>query len=72
MQGGVSVLGGDCGALGPLAETEHGGTNVLFTHTGLAEEQSLFELGSVAHTWSTTLDRLKELAESGSAQPALE
>ena len=53
-------------------ETEHGGTNVLFTHTGFPEEQSLFDLGSVAHTWSTILDRLMELAETGSTKPALE
>ena len=57
---------------GFLPETEHGGTNVLFTHTGFPEEQSLFELGSVAHTWSTILDRLKDLADNGSTTPALE
>lgn len=52
-------------------EAEHGGTNVVFEHTGLPDEQPLFERGSIAHTWSTVLDRLKVLAETGSAEPAL-
>ncbi len=54
-----------------LPETEHGGTNVLLTHTGFPDEQPLFDLGSVAHTWSTILDHLKVLAETGSSEPAL-
>jgi uncharacterized protein YndB with AHSA1/START domain len=52
-------------------EAEHGGTNVLFLHTGFSDEQPIFEHGSIAHTWSTILDRLKVLGETGSATPAL-
>ena len=53
-----------------LKETEHGGTNVLFVHAGFPDEQPMFEHGSIAHTWSTVLDRLKILAETGAARPA--
>jgi uncharacterized protein YndB with AHSA1/START domain len=52
-------------------ESEHGGTNVVFQHLGFPDEQTLFELGSVAHTWATILDHLKILAETGSGTPAL-
>jgi uncharacterized protein YndB with AHSA1/START domain len=52
-------------------EAEHGGTNVLFEHLGFSEDQPMFEHGSIAHTWSTILDQLKVLAETGSATPAL-
>jgi uncharacterized protein YndB with AHSA1/START domain len=53
------------------AEAEHGGTNVTFRHDGFPDEQSDFELGSVAHTWAQILDHLKELAETGSTTPPL-
>ena len=52
-------------------EEEHGGTRVLFTQTGLSDEQPIFEHGSVVHTWSTILDHLKELAETGATTPPL-
>ena len=52
-------------------EPEHGGTRVLFRHDGLAEEIPDWDLASVAHTWATILDRLKVLAETGHAEPAL-
>jgi len=52
-------------------EDEHGGTNVLFIQTGFPDAQPLQELGNVAHTWSTILDHLKELAETGSTEPPL-
>ncbi len=52
-------------------ESEHGGTNIVFQHTGFPDDQPLFELGSVAHTWSTILDHLKVLAETGTSTPAL-
>jgi uncharacterized protein YndB with AHSA1/START domain len=52
-------------------ETEHGGTNVLFQHAGFPQAQPLQEHGNIAHTWSTILDHLKELAESGSTTPPL-
>jgi uncharacterized protein YndB with AHSA1/START domain len=52
-------------------EEEHGGTRVLFTHTGFPDEQPAFEHGSIAHTWSTILDHLKELAETGATTPPL-
>jgi uncharacterized protein YndB with AHSA1/START domain len=54
-----------------VPETEHGGTNLLFRHLGFPDEQPLFAHGSVAHTWATILDRLKVLAETGTATPAL-
>jgi len=54
-----------------LAEPEHGGTNVLFVHAGFPDEQPVFENGSIAHTWAMVLDRLKVLAETGAATPAL-
>ncbi|MEX0984887.1 MAG: SRPBCC domain-containing protein [Actinomycetota bacterium] len=52
-------------------EDEHGGTNVLFMHTGFSDDVPSFELGSVAHTWSSILDHLKELAETGTTTPPL-
>lgn len=52
-------------------EDEHGGTNVLFTHRGFPDGQPDFEFGSIVHTWSTILDHLKELAETGSTEPPL-
>jgi hypothetical protein len=52
-------------------EVEHGGTNVLFEHSGLADTQPLFEYGTVVHTWAMVVDRLKVLAETGSAMPVL-
>jgi hypothetical protein len=52
-------------------EPEHGGTRVLFRHEGLAEEMPDWDLASVAHTWSTILERLKVLTETGHAEPVL-
>jgi uncharacterized protein YndB with AHSA1/START domain len=52
-------------------EEEHGGTQVLFMHRGFPDEQPGFEHGSIAHTWSTILDHLKELAETGATTPPL-
>jgi uncharacterized protein YndB with AHSA1/START domain len=52
-------------------EPEHGGTRVFFRHAGFPDEQPEWETGTVAHTWSTILDHLKTLAETGSSEPAL-
>jgi uncharacterized protein YndB with AHSA1/START domain len=52
-------------------EPEHDGTRVLFRHAGFPDDQPDWELATVAHTWSTILDQLKVLAETGSAMPAL-
>jgi uncharacterized protein YndB with AHSA1/START domain len=52
-------------------EPEHGGTRVLFRHAGFPDDEPDWDLASVAHTWATILDRLKVLAETGSATPAL-
>lgn len=52
-------------------EPEGGGTQVLFMHEGFPAEQPDWQLGTVAHTWSTVLDHLKEHAETGVTKPAL-
>jgi uncharacterized protein YndB with AHSA1/START domain len=52
-------------------EPEHGGTRVLFRHDGFPDDHPDFEHGSIAHTWSTILDHLKELAETGTTKPPL-
>jgi hypothetical protein len=52
-------------------EEEHGGPRVLFRHVGFADEQPEWEFASIAFTWAGILGRLKELAETGDAQPYL-
>lgn len=55
-------------ALGP---GEHAATKVFFRHAGFPDEQPEYEFASVSYTWAIVLERLKELAETGVAQPAL-
>ena len=50
---------------------EHGGTRLLFRHAGFSDAQTEWEFASVSYTWGTILERLKQLAETGSARPAL-
>lgn len=50
---------------------EPGGTKVLLRHLGFPEAQPEWEFASVAYTWATILERLKLLAETGHAEPAL-
>ena len=52
-------------------EEEHGGTRVLFRHAGFPDEQPEWDSASIASTWAGILDRLKVLAETGSAEPYL-
>ncbi len=55
--------------LGP--EPEHGGTRLLFTQTGFPDEQPDWDHATIVHTWAAILERLKQLAETGTATPAL-
>lgn len=50
---------------------EPGGTKVLFRQAGFPDAQPEWEFASVAYTWAIVLERLKLLAESGHAEPAL-
>lgn len=50
---------------------EAGGTKVLLKHVGFPDAQPEWEFASVAYTWATVLERLKLLAETGHAEPAL-
>jgi uncharacterized protein YndB with AHSA1/START domain len=54
-----------------LTDGEQAATRLLFRHVGFPDEQAEYEYASVSYTWAMVLARLKELAESGSAQPAL-
>jgi uncharacterized protein YndB with AHSA1/START domain len=50
---------------------EPGGTRVLFRQVGFPDAQPEWEFASVAYVWATVLERLKLLAETGRAEPAL-
>ena len=50
---------------------EHSGTNLLFVHAGIPDEQRMFEHGSIAHTWATILDRRQVLFDTGAGTPAV-
>ena len=50
---------------------EPGGTKVLLRQAGFPDDQPEWEFASVAYTWATVLERLKLLAETGHAEPAL-
>jgi uncharacterized protein YndB with AHSA1/START domain len=52
-------------------EEEHGGTRVLFRHSGFPVEQPEWDFASIAFTWAGILGRLKVLAETGTAEPYL-
>jgi uncharacterized protein YndB with AHSA1/START domain len=54
-----------------LSSGEQAATRLVFRHAGFPDEQSDYEFASVSYTWALVLERLKELAEKGSAQPAL-
>jgi uncharacterized protein YndB with AHSA1/START domain len=54
-----------------LSQGEHAATRVFFRHAGFPDEQPEYEFASVSYTWAIVLERLKELAEKGVAQPAL-
>ena len=54
-----------------LSAGEHAATRVFFRHAGFPDEQPEYEFASVSYTWAVVLERLKELAEKGTAQPAL-
>jgi uncharacterized protein YndB with AHSA1/START domain len=50
---------------------EPGGTKVLLRQVGFPDAQAEWEFASVAYTWAIVLERLKLLAETGHADPAL-
>jgi uncharacterized protein YndB with AHSA1/START domain len=50
---------------------EPGGTTVLFRQSGFPNAQPELGFASVAYVWATVLERLKLLAETGRAEPAL-
>ncbi len=53
-----------------LDASEHG-TKVVFRHDGFSDSQPEFDLGSVNLTWGKIVARLKDVVESGVADPAL-
>lgn len=54
-----------------MTASDHG-TDVLFRHTGLPDDQPDEEFGSVSLTWAVIVGRLKEVVESGGiSNPAL-
>ena len=50
---------------------EPSSTRLFFRHAGFPDEQSEWEFASVSYTWAIILERLKQLTETGEAQPAL-
>jgi hypothetical protein len=50
-----------------IQQGEAGGTSLLFTHSGWATTEESFPF--IAYSWAQILPRLKNLAESGRAQP---
>lgn len=51
-----------------LQPSEHG-TKIVFRHTGFADDQPEYDFGSISLTWALIVARLKDVVESGGAQP---
>ncbi len=47
------------------------GTNVMFRHSGWADDYPEWDYASVSFVWGQVLARLKGFMESGQAQPFL-
>jgi uncharacterized protein YndB with AHSA1/START domain len=52
-----------------LSPAEQGETIVRFTHGGWADAVAQADLGSINYTWGLIVERLKQYAESGKANP---
>jgi len=50
-------------------EPEHGGTRLVFRHSGFPDEQPEWEIGTVTYSWAHIVGRLKGFMEDGRAEP---